>query len=107
MTAEGISAVSEKYIEMPSDGLEVFMEIDPKMLESLLFLDDAELQQKLRLIATAIGFDERIAAAQIGDAAKVRTMLKTAGKEDVEKLLRAVGKERAEIILKTLGEDIK
>lgn len=79
------------------------MEIDPKMLEALLSLNDAELQAKLRLIATAIGFDERIAAAQTADTAKVRTMLKNASEKDIDKLLASVGKERADIIVKTLN----
>ena len=45
------------------------MEINQKMLDSLLSLSDEDLQNKLRLIASSIGFDERIAAAQ---TAKVR-----------------------------------
>ena len=75
------------------------MEINQKMLDSLLSLSDEDLQNKLRLIASSIGFDERIAA----DVTKVRTMLKSAGTDDINRLINAMGRERADIIIKTLG----
>lgn len=79
------------------------MEINQKMLDSLLSLSDEDLQNKLRLIASSIGFDERIAAAQTADVTKVRTMLKSAGTDDINRLINAMGRERADIIIKTLG----
>lgn len=69
----------------------------------LLSLSDEDLQNKLRLIASSIGFDERIAAAQTADVTKVRTMLKSAGTDDINRLINAMGRERADIIIKTLG----
>ena len=79
------------------------MEINQKMLDSLLSLSDADLQNKLRLIASSIGFDERIAASQTADVGKIRSMLKSAGTDDINRLIGALGQERAEIIIKTLG----
>ncbi len=79
------------------------MEINQKMLDSLLSLSDEDLQNKLRLIASSIGFDDRIAAAQTADVTKVRSMLKSAGTEDINRLINTLGQERAEIIVKTLG----
>ena len=83
--------------------MEVTMEINQKMLDSLLALSDEELRNKARLIASAIGFDEKIAAAQTADISKIRTMLKRAGPDDINRLMENIGQDRADIILKTLG----
>ena len=86
-------------------GTEITMEINQEMLDSLLALSDEELRGKLLLIAGAIGFDGRIAAAQTANVPKIRTMLKNAGAEDVSRLINSMGAERADLILKTLGGD--
>ncbi len=83
--------------------MEVTMEINQKMLDSLLSLSDEELKNKVRLIASAIGFDEKIAASQTADISKIRTMLKRAGPDDINRLIQNVGRDRAEIIFKTLN----
>lgn len=83
--------------------MEVTMEINQKMLDSLLSLSDEELKNKVRLIASAIGFDEKIAASQTADISKIRTMLKRAGPDDINRLIENVGRDRAEIIFKTLN----
>ena len=83
--------------------MEVTMEINQKMLDSLLCLSDEELKNKVRLIASAIGFDEKIAASQTADISKIRTMLKRAGPDDINRLIQNVGRDRAEIIFKTLN----
>ena len=81
------------------------MEVNQKMLDSLLALNDEELQKKIRLIAAAIGFDERIAAAQTANVPKLRATLQKAGAEDINRLVQSVGGERADIIIKALGGD--
>lgn len=83
--------------------MEVMMEINQKMLDSLLSLNDEELKNKVRLIASAIGFDEKIAASQTADISKIRTMLKRAGPDDINRLIQNVGRDRAEIIFKKLN----
>lgn len=83
--------------------MEVTMEINQKMLDSLLSLSDEELKNKVRLIASAIGFDEKIAASQTADISKIRTMLKRAGPDNINRLIQNVGRDRAEIIFKTLN----
>lgn len=79
------------------------MEINQKILDSFLALNDAEIQQKLQMIARSLGIDEKKVATQTADVSKIRSMIRTASAEDINRLVNTLGRDRAEVIIKTLG----
>ncbi len=78
------------------------MEINQEMIGALLALSDEELQKKFRAIASAIGVNERIAAANVS---RFRGMLQNTTPDELERLLSALGPSRANEIMKTLNNN--
>ncbi len=75
------------------------MEVTNEMIQSLLALNDAELQKKFAEIAVILGMGEHAAAS----TGKFRNMLQNAGPDDLSRLLTTLGQERAGQILKAMG----
>ncbi len=76
------------------------MEVTQDMINALLQLGDEELKGKFVQIATALGMNERIAAA---NTAKFRGLLADSDPKELERLLASLGEEKATEILKGVG----
>ena len=82
---------------------EVFnMEINQNMLNSLLSLSDAELQEKIRLIAVSLGMNSTIANIQTANVGKLRTTLTNTGVDELNRMLASFDSAEAKAILKNL-----
>ena len=77
------------------------MEVTQDTINTLLAMNEAELQKTFRSIAAVLGMNERMAAA---NAERFRLMLATSNPKDIERLLSSIPSARAEQIIKTVNE---
>lgn len=78
------------------------MEINQNMLNALLSLSDAELQEKLRMIAVSLGMNSTLANMQTANVAKLRTTLGGTSVDELNRMLRSFDSAEANAILKNL-----
>ena len=76
------------------------MEVTQEMITALLMLNDKQLSEKFVQIASALGMNEKSAAA---NTAKFRGMLTQSSPAELNRLLASLGTDRAEQILKTMA----
>ena len=76
------------------------MEINQETINQFLALDDEELKKAFRSIASALGINERFAAA---NTARFKHMLATSNPKDIERLLSSIDPARAQEIMKTVN----
>ena len=76
------------------------MEVTQETINTLLAMNENELQKTFRSIAAALGMNEHIAAA---NTERFRAMLASSNPKDIERLLSSMPSARAEQILKTVN----
>lgn len=78
------------------------MEINQNTLNALLSLSDAELQEKLRMIAVSLGMNSTLANIQTANVTKLRTTLGNASVDELNRMLQSFDSAEAAAILKNL-----
>ena len=76
------------------------MEINQDTINQFLALDDEELKKAFRTIASALGMNERFAAA---NTQRFKRMLASSNPKDIERLLSSLDPARAQEILNTVN----
>lgn len=77
------------------------MEITQETINSLLAMNEKDLQKTFCGIAAALGVNERIAMA---GTSKFRNMLASSSPKDIERLLSSIEPARAEQIMKAVNQ---
>jgi hypothetical protein len=77
------------------------MEINQNTINQFLSLSDDELKKAFQSIASALGFNERFAAA---NTQRFKRMLATSNPKDIERLLSSMDPARAQEIMKTINK---
>jgi len=75
------------------------MQLDKTMLDRLLSLDDQTLSRTIKLLADAVGIDEKATEAAVHDLRHVRATLSNATDADIEKAAAILGKDRTDTII--------
>ena len=78
------------------------MEINQNTLNALLSLSDAELQEKLRMIAVSLGMNSTLANIQTANVTKLRTTLGNVSVDELNRMLQSFDSAEAAAILKNL-----
>ncbi len=73
-------------------------EVTQEMIQTLLALNDTELQKKFAEIAAILGMGERAAS----NTAKFRSLLESTGADDLNRLLASLGRDRAGQVLRAM-----
>ncbi len=81
------------------------MEINQNMLNSLLSLSDAELQEKMRMIALALGLNPMIVTMQTSNVTKLRGTLENTSVDELNRMLGGIESAEASEILKAIEQE--
>ena len=76
------------------------MEINQETIDQFLALDDEELKKAFRVIASALGMNERFAAA---NTQRFKRMLASSNPKDIERLLSSMNPAQAQEIMNTVN----
>ncbi len=81
------------------------MEINQNMLNSLLSLSDTELQEKMRMIALALGLNPMIVTMQTSNVTKLRGTLENTSVDELNRMLGGIESTEASEILKAIEQE--